>query len=150
MVGYGDTDERTNTELLTADVELLVPAVIENVIDSEVAPRVRADVIVEGANGPLTPAADDVLNDRDVVVVPDIPANAGGVTVSYFEWVQNRQRFYWSEKRVNDTLETVITDAFAELLRTFEEYGTSTLRTAAYVIATGRILTAMKQSGNRL
>ena len=84
------------------DVDLLVPAALENAIGGDIAQDVRADVIGEAANGPLTPKADDVLTDRDVAVFPDILANAGGVTVSYFEWVQNRQRFYWSEGRVND------------------------------------------------
>ncbi|MFA9517201.1 Glu/Leu/Phe/Val dehydrogenase [Halopenitus sp. H-Gu1] len=149
VVGYGDADERTNTELLTADVDLLIPAAVGNVIDDELASDVQADVIVEGANGPLTPAADDVLDDRDVVVVPDILANAGGVTVSYFEWVQNRQRFSWSEDRINDALETTITDAFDEMIRVSEDREIPSLRTAAFVIAIERVLTAMEQAGKR-
>ena len=86
--------------MLTLDVDLLIPAALENAVDEKIAKNIRADIISEAANGPLTPKADDVLKDTDVFVIPDILANAGGVTVSYFEWVQNRQRFYWSEERV--------------------------------------------------
>ncbi|MGM0606343.1 MAG: Glu/Leu/Phe/Val family dehydrogenase [Halobacteriota archaeon] len=147
--GYdGATDEFTNEDLLTLDVDILVPAALENAIDEELAKDVDADVIVEAANGPLTPRADDVLTDRDVYVIPDILANAGGVTVSYFEWVQNRQRFAWSEKRVNDELEQVIVDAFDDLMETFEDTGTPNLRTAAYVVAIERIVSAYEQGGN--
>ncbi|MEF8858343.1 MAG: Glu/Leu/Phe/Val dehydrogenase, partial [Halolamina sp.] len=99
VTGYGTAEEMTNDDLLTLDVDLLVPAALENAIDADLAADVSADVIVEAANGPLTPDADDVLTDKDVHVFPDILANAGGVTVSYFEWVQNRQRFYWDEER---------------------------------------------------
>lgn len=148
VVGYDDTDERTNEALLTADVDLLVPAAVENVIDGELAPRVQADIIVEGANGPLTTEADEILAERDVVVVPDILANAGGVTVSYFEWVQNRQRYSWSRERVNDRLETAIVDGFEDLIHTDEVYGTQSLRTAAYVIAMNRVLTAARNAGD--
>ena len=112
-------------------MDLLVPAALENAIDGDLARDVRADVIVEAANGPLTPNADDVLTERDVLVVPDILANAGGVTVSYFEWVQNRQRFYWTEERVNEELEAIIVDAFDGLVSTHEVRGTPNLRTAA-------------------
>ena len=104
-------------------------------------------MIVEAANGPLTPDADDVLTDRNVRVLPDILANAGGVTVSYFEWVQNRQRFYWDEERVNEELETVIVDAFDDLTETFENRDLPNFRTAAYVLAIERVLTASEQGG---
>ncbi|MFB6092566.1 MAG: Glu/Leu/Phe/Val dehydrogenase [Haloquadratum sp.] len=146
--GYPGAEERTNEELLTLDVDLLVPAALENAIDAELAPDVRADLIVEAANGPLTPDADDVLTARDVLVVPDILANAGGVTVSYFEWVQNRQRFSWSESRVNDELESVITDAFDDLVEAFESYDVPNFRTAAYVVAIRRIVESYDQAGN--
>jgi len=109
---------------------------------------VSADVIVEAANGPLTPRADDVLVERDVHVVPDIFANAGGVTVSYFEWVQNRQRFYWTESRVNEELERVITEAFDGIVEAFESQDVRDLRTAAYVVAIGRIVDAYEQAGS--
>ena len=148
VTGYGDTEELTNEELLTLDVDLLVPAALENAIDRELAEEVRADVIVEAANGPLTPNADDVLTERDVVVVPDILANAGGVTVSYFEWVQNRQRFSWREARVNEELEAVITDAFDGLVDALESRDLPNFRTAAYVVATRRIVDAYTEGGN--
>ncbi|MFC5365778.1 Glu/Leu/Phe/Val family dehydrogenase [Salinirubrum litoreum] len=149
VTGYADADEElTNDELLTLDVDLLVPAALENAIDGDLAEDVQADVIVEAANGPLTPDADDVLTDRDVYVFPDILANAGGVTVSYFEWVQNRQRFYWSEERVNDELETVITSAFDDLVDAYETNDLPNFRTAAYVVAIERVVRAYTQGGN--
>ena len=146
--GYGETEAMTNQELLTLDVDLLVPAALENAIDRDTATNVQADVIVEAANGPLTPDADDVLAESDVHVVPDILANAGGVTVSYFEWVQNRQRFGWTESRVNDELEAVITDAFDELVTAFDTFEVPDLRTAAYVVASQRIIESYREGGN--
>ena len=148
VVDYADADaELSNEELLTLDVDLLIPAALENAIDAGIAEAVAADVIVEVANGPLTPEADDVLADRDVYVFPDVLANAGGVTVSYFEWVQNRRRFYWSEERVNDELETAIMNAFDDLVTTFEERDLPTFRMAAYVVAIRRILDAHEEGG---
>jgi glutamate dehydrogenase (NAD(P)+) len=140
--------ELTNEELLTLDVDLLVPAALENAIDADLASDVQADVIVEAANGPLTPDADDVLVDRDVYVFPDILANAGGVTVSYFEWVQNRQRFYWTEEKVNDELERHIVEAFDGLVDAYEEYDLPNFRTAAYVVALKRVLSAYEEAGS--
>jgi glutamate dehydrogenase (NAD(P)+) len=148
VTGYENVDELTNEELLTLDVDLLIPAALENAIDRKLAEEVRAEVIVEAANGPLTPNADDVLTERDVVVIPDILANAGGVTVSYFEWVQNRQRFSWREERVNDELEAVITDAFEDLVDAYESRDLPNFRTAAYVVATRRIVDAYTEGGN--
>jgi glutamate dehydrogenase/leucine dehydrogenase len=148
VTGYeGATEELSNEELLTLDVDLLVPAALENAIDGDLASDVQADVVVEAANGPLTPEADDVLTDSDVHVFPDILANAGGVTVSYFEWVQNRQRFYWSEEKVNEELERHIVDAFDDLVRAFEEYDVPNFRTAAYVVAIRRVVSAYEESG---
>ncbi|WP_336022593.1 Glu/Leu/Phe/Val family dehydrogenase [Halobellus salinisoli] len=148
VTGYADTEELTNEELLTLDVDLLVPAALENAIDADLAEAVEADVIVETANGPLTPAADDVLTGRDVLVVPDVLANAGGVTVSYFEWVQNRQRFAWSEARVNDELESVITGAFDELVDAYKSNDLPNFRTAAYVVGIQRVADAYAEGGN--
>ena len=149
VTGYDGADEEvSNEDLLTMDVDLLVPAALENAIDEALAREVSADVIVEAANGPLTPDADDVLTERDVHVVPDILANAGGVTVSYFEWVQNRQRFYWSEDRVNDELETIIVDAFDRMTEAYESFDTPNLRTACYVNAIQRVLNAYEDAGN--
>ncbi len=148
VVGFADaTDELTNDELLTLDADVVIPAALENAVDDSLAREVQADVIVEAANGPLTPGADHVLADRDVLVVPDILANAGGVTVSYFEWVQNRQRFYWDEQRVNDELETTIVDAFDKLIDVFEARDLQRLRTAAYVLALEQVGAAYEQAG---
>jgi glutamate dehydrogenase/leucine dehydrogenase len=146
--GYeGASEELTNDELLTLDVDLLIPAALENAIDGDLAQDVRADVVVEAANGPLTPDADDVLTERGVHVLPDILANAGGVTVSYFEWVQNRQRFYWPEDRVNDELERHIVEAFEGLVAAYEDYDIPNFRTAAYVVALQRVLKAYDEAG---
>ncbi|WP_181686179.1 Glu/Leu/Phe/Val family dehydrogenase [Halorhabdus salina] len=147
VVGYSGADsELTNDELLTLDVDILVPAALENAIDGDLAKDVSADVIVEAANGPLTPEADDVLAKTDTLVIPDILANAGGVTVSYFEWVQNRTRNYWGEQRVNEELETVITDAFDDLVTAYEDEGLATLRIAAYVVALRRVIETRQQA----
>ncbi|MFB6196299.1 MAG: Glu/Leu/Phe/Val dehydrogenase, partial [Haloplanus sp.] len=149
VVGFPDAErELSNEALLTADVDLLVPAALENAVDADVARNVRADVIVEAANGPLTPDADDLLTERDVYVFPDILANAGGVTVSYFEWVQNRQRFAWTETRVNDELERIITDAFDRLVEAFDTHDVPNFRTAAYVVAIERVANAFRENGN--
>ncbi|MFB6184026.1 MAG: Glu/Leu/Phe/Val dehydrogenase, partial [Haloarculaceae archaeon] len=148
LTGFeGASEEPTNAELLTMDVDLLIPAALENAIDGDLAQDVQADIVVEAANGPLTPRADDVLTERDVPVFPDILANAGGVTVSYFEWVQNRQRFYWTEDRVNDELERVITEAFDELTDVYESYDVPNFRTAMYVVAIRRVLKASGEAG---
>ncbi|MFB6298094.1 MAG: Glu/Leu/Phe/Val dehydrogenase [Salinirussus sp.] len=147
VVGTGGTTRLSNEELLTLDVDLLVPAALENAVDREIAERLSADVVVEAANGPLTPGADDVLAETDTVVIPDILANAGGVTVSYFEWVQNRQRFQWTEQRVNEELERLITEAFDELVDTYESRDLPTFRIAMYVVAVERVRTAAEQSG---
>jgi glutamate dehydrogenase (NAD(P)+) len=148
VVGYPDADEEfTNADLLTLDVDLLIPAALANAIDEARAHEISADVISEAANGPITPAADDVLGDEDVLVIPDILANAGGVVVSYFEWVQNRQRFYWTEDRVNDELEATIVEQFWNLVDAYEERDLPSFRTAAYVVALQRVLEASEQDG---
>jgi len=148
VVGYdGASEQLTNEELLTLDVDLLVPAALENAIDAEIAEDVSADVIVEAANGPITPDADEILAEKDVHVVPDILANAGGVTVSYFEWVQNRQRFAWTEQRVNEELERLTTDAFDAMTDAHEEHDTPNFRTAMYVVSIQRVLDAAEKSG---
>ncbi|WP_121742502.1 Glu/Leu/Phe/Val family dehydrogenase [Natronorubrum halophilum] len=149
IVGYAESEEDvTNEEVLTMDVDLLIPAALENAIDADLANAVEADVISEAANGPLTPEADALLERRDVFVVPDILANAGGVTVSYFEWVQNRQRFSWTEQRVNDELEEIIVDAFVALVETLEENALDNPRTAAYVVAIQRVADAFEEAGS--
>ncbi|PSQ00909.1 glutamate dehydrogenase [Halobacteriales archaeon QS_4_70_19] len=146
--GYENAEEElTNEDLLTLDVDLLIPAALENAIDDDLAGDVQADVVVEAANGPLTPDADDVLTERGVHVFPDILANAGGVTVSYFEWVQNRQRFYWAEEKVNEELERHIVDAFDGLVAAYEERDLPNFRTAAYVVGLERVLKAYREGG---
>ena len=147
VVGYGSTEKITNEELLTLDVDLLIPAALENAIDKSIAEAVAADVIIETANGPITPAADEILTEGDIHVVPDILANAGGVIVSYFEWVQNRQRFAWTEERVNNELERRITEVFDELIEAYESTAAPSLRMAAYVVAIQRIVRAYEQGG---
>ena len=143
----GAQKEFSGEALLTLDVDLLIPAALENAIDEELAREVQADVIVEAANGPLTPRADDVLTEREVDVFPDILANSGGVTVSYFEWVQNRQRFYWDENRVNEELEAVIVEAFEDLVSAYENHDVPNYRTAAYVVAIERVVRAFEEGG---
>jgi len=147
VVDHEGVETLTNEELLTLDVDILVPAALENAIDEELANDVSAQVVVEGANGPLTPGADEVFADRDVVVVPDVLANAGGVTVSYFEWVQNRQRFYWDEETVNERLEDIIVEQFGNLVDAYEEHDLRNFRNAAYVVAIQRVVDAAKQAG---
>ena len=148
VADYGDTEAISNEELLTLDVDLLVPAALENAVDANLAERVQADVVVEAANGPLTPDADDVLTERNVWVVPDVLANAGGVTVSYFEGAQTRQRFSWTEERVNSELKRVISEGFDGLVEAYEAHDLPNLRTAAYVVALERVIDAYEQGGN--
>ncbi|QSW98260.1 Glu/Leu/Phe/Val family dehydrogenase [Haloterrigena alkaliphila] len=149
VIGFeGSEEELTNEDLLTLDVDLLIPAALENAIDADLAEDVEADVISEAANGPLTPGADEVLAEKDVFVIPDILANAGGVTVSYFEWVQNRQRFYWTEEKVNAELEELIVDAFDALVDTFETHDVDNARIAAYVVAIQRVADSFEEAGS--
>ena len=143
----GASEEITNEELLTLDVDLLIPAALENAIDEAIAQDLEADMIVEAANGPLTPDADDVLAERDVPVFPDILANAGGVTVSYFEWVQNRQGFYWTEQKVNNELERFIVAAFEDLIEGYESHDVESYREAMYIVAIKRLANAAREGG---
>lgn len=136
----------SNEELLTLDVDILIPAALGNQITEEIAPRIKAKIIVEGANGPTTVGGDKILEDNGIVVVPDILANAGGVTVSYFEWVQNLQRLRWVEEEINERLENIMIKAFNDVWTTAEKAGTS-LRMGAYMVAVDRIVTASKMRG---
>ncbi|HEX6203883.1 MAG TPA: Glu/Leu/Phe/Val dehydrogenase dimerization domain-containing protein [Thermoanaerobaculia bacterium] len=138
VVGFPGTDAIDNQALLTLDCDVLVPAALGGVFTAENAPEVRARLIVEGANGPTEPEADRVFRRRGVEVVPDIYANAGGVTVSYFEWVQNIQRFSWEAERVDAELERVMTRAWRDLVGVAKS-GKLPLRTAAFVLAIGRV-----------
>jgi glutamate dehydrogenase (NAD(P)+) len=141
-----DGEEITNEALLELDCDILVPAAVEDQITAENAPKLRCRMIVEGANGPMTPDADDVLFRRNIFVVPDILANAGGLTVSYFEWVQNLQELLWNEEEVSDRLQRIMKRAFAEVLSTAQENKVH-MRTAAYIIGVGRVARAMALRG---
>ena len=138
LKGYAAAERISNDELLTADVDALIPAAIEDVITVDVAERLQADVVVEAANGPTTFDAAGVLVDRGIPVVPDILANAGGVIVSYLEWVQNSQQYSWEVGEVNRDLEERLTTAFDEMLAAYEQKEIPDLRTAAYTIALER------------
>ncbi|MDX2132852.1 MAG: Glu/Leu/Phe/Val dehydrogenase [Planctomycetota bacterium] len=142
------TREITNAQLLELDVDLLVPAAIENVITEDNAGRVRAKAILELANGPCTPEADVILKKNGVRVVPDILANAGGVTVSYFEWTQNKSGFYWDLPRIHDELRKKMSSEFAEVFELAEEKDIS-MRTAAYAHALQRLAPALESTGTR-
>ncbi len=136
----------SNEELLTLDVTVLAPAALENQINETNADQIKAKIIVEGANGPTTVAADNILNQKGVVVVPDILANAGGVIVSYFEWVQNIQSVSWNEEEVNEKLKNIMHKAFCDVWNLSQEKQES-LRTAAYLIAVKRVVEAKKIRG---
>ncbi len=138
VVGFTGTKEITNAELLELDVDILVPSALENVITKENAPNIKAKAIVELANGPTTPEADELLNQQGVIVVPDVLANAGGVTVSYFEWDQNVKGEHWSEPDVLQKLEDIMRKAFTEIWETKEQYGVD-MRTSAFVKAIERV-----------
>ncbi len=144
--GFAGATDMTNDELLAIECDILVPAALENAITKEIAPRVAAKAVVELANGPTTPEADAILFEKGIVVVPDILANAGGVTTSYFEWVQNNQGYYWSEAEVLQKLEPIMVTAFADVWANKEEFGTD-MRSAAYIHATRRIAEAMQARG---
>jgi len=146
LKGYGNAQKISNDELLTLDVDVLVPAAREDQITKYVAERVRAKIIAEGANGPTTPEADAILNDNGVLVVPDILANAGGVTVSYFEWVQDRQGYFWTLDRVNRRLDRMMTAAFQTVFDEAQKHDVS-MRIGAYVLAIHKVATALKLRG---
>jgi glutamate dehydrogenase (NAD(P)+) len=141
VAGYPGTDRITNEELLELDCEVLVPAALENEITKENADRVKARIISEGANGPTTPEADDIFFDKGAFVIPDILANAGGVTVSYFEWVQGLQSFFWSEDEVNNNLEKIMVRAFQDVLAISQKREVN-MRIAAYILAIDRVANA--------
>ncbi len=144
--GAPGTDPVSNEELLTMDVDILVPAALENQITKENAGKVKAKIVAEAANGPTTPDADEVLAKNGIFVCPDILANAGGVTVSYFEWVQNVQAYAWTEEDVNAKLEKAMTRSFTEVVTIRDKYDVD-MRTAAYVLAVGRVAEAIRLRG---
>jgi glutamate dehydrogenase (NAD(P)+) len=144
--GFPDADPFTNEELFGLDVDVLIPAALENQITTENAGTIKARIVVEGANGPTTPEAHKMMHDRGVFIVPDILANAGGVTGSYFEWVQNRHGYYWTESDVNQRLEAKMVEAFNAVLKTSLKY-TADMRTAAYIEAIDRVATVTRMRG---
>jgi glutamate dehydrogenase (NAD(P)+) len=146
VAGFPDADPLTNDELWGLDVDILIPAALENQITAENAPRIRAKILTEGANGPTTPEAHKILHERGVFVIPDILANSGGVTTSYFEWVQDRQGYFWTEKEVNERLEFKMCEAFDAVLQTSLKYRVD-LRTAAYIVAINRVATVTRMRG---
>jgi glutamate dehydrogenase (NAD(P)+) len=135
-----------NERLFAMDVDVLVPAALENQITLENAPSIRARIVAEGANGPTTPEAHRVLHERGIFVIPDILANAGGVTTSYFEWVQDRHGYFWTETEVNSRLEDKMVEAFKDVLQTSIKYKTD-MRTAAYIVAINRVATVTRMRG---
>jgi glutamate dehydrogenase (NAD(P)+) len=146
VVGYPGTDTITNAELLELDVDVLVPAALEGVVHEGNADRIRARFVVEGANGPTTPDADAVLEGNGVRVVPDVLANAGGVAVSYFEWVQDLQAYFWTEDEVNDRLKRLMASAYDQVSELARDRQVS-LRTAAQMIGVGRVAEAHRTRG---
>ena len=146
LAGMPDTEEITNDDLLLLDCDVLAPCALEQVITTENADKIRAGMVCEGANGPVTPEADLILEDRGILVLPDVLANAGGVVVSYFEWVQGLQEYFWKETEVNAKLNDIITRAFAETWRWHEERSLP-MRQSAYAIAVGRVAEATTTRG---
>ncbi len=139
-------DTITNKELLELECDILVPAAVENQITEENAPNIKADIVVEAANGPTTLKATEILTERGVLIVPDVLASAGGVTVSYFEWVQNNQGFYWSEEEIEKKLEAVMVKAFNNVYETAETRGVD-MRLAAYMVGVRKMAEACKFRG---
>lgn len=143
VIGFPASKNITNNELLELECEILIPSALENQITQENAHNIKAKVVAEGANGPTTPEADKILHERGIFVIPDILANAGGVTVSYFEQVQNQMNYYWTEEEVRGKLEAIMHKSFREVVATSEEYDIP-MRTAAYMLATRRIANVIK------
>jgi glutamate dehydrogenase (NAD(P)+) len=142
----GGGTKLSSQDIVFMPCEILVPAAMENQITSENAHRVETRILVEGANGPTTPPADEVLGQKGVFIIPDILANAGGVTVSYFEWVQDRQGFFWREKEVNERLQDVMENSFEEVVRYAETHGVNN-RIASYMLAIDRVAAVLKLRG---
>lgn len=146
IINLPEAENITNEELLELDVDILVPAALEDVITEKNARSIKAKLVAEGANGPTTPEADDILFKNDITMIPDILANSGGVSTSYLEWVQNLQHLYWSAEEVDQRLKAIMTKAFAEVWRTTQEHNLD-MRTGAYIYAIGKVRDAMKIRG---
>jgi glutamate dehydrogenase (NAD(P)+) len=146
IYGFSGAETIDTADLLVSDCDLLIPAATENQITSRNADRIKARIIVEGANGPTTAAADDILADKKVFIVPDILANAGGVTASYFEWVQDRQGYFWKEAVVNEQLEHIMRESFTDVVSYAETHDVNN-RIAAYMLAIDRVASTIRQRG---
>ncbi len=146
LAGFTEATKITNEDLLTLAVDLLVPAAMEDVITATNAPNIKAKLIVEGANGPTSSKADSIINEKGIMVVPDILANAGGVTVSYFEWVQNRLGYKWTADRVNRRSDRIMKDAFNNVYKTSQDYKVP-MRIAAYMVAIDKVAKTYKFRG---
>jgi glutamate dehydrogenase (NAD(P)+) len=146
LQGFPGVKEIAPNDALEVDCDILCPSALENSITAANVGKVKAKIIAELANGPTTPAADRVLEAEGVMLIPDILANAGGVTVSYYEWVQDQYSFFWSEKRINQTLEDTMGDAFHKVHQTAQRYGTD-MRTGAYILAIDRVAEATRVRG---
>jgi glutamate dehydrogenase/leucine dehydrogenase len=144
--GFAGAEPVRTDEMLALDCEIFIPAALENSITAENAGKIKARIIAEAANGPTTPEADKILHEKGVFLLPDILANAGGVTVSYFEWVQDNYSFFWKEKDVNANLQDVMVNAFSEVLATSKKYNID-MRRAAYVLAVNRVSEAIRVRG---
>ncbi len=146
VVGFPGSTEVTNAELLELPCDILVPAALENQITQDNAPRIQAKIVAEAANGPTTPEADVILHDRGIFLIPDILCNAGGVTVSYFEWVQDMQSFFWTEERINESLKGIMDRAFEDVYAMSRRHEVD-MRTAAYMVAVARVAEATTLRG---
>jgi glutamate dehydrogenase (NAD(P)+) len=146
LAGLKGAEEISNDDLLLLECDVLAPCALEQVITSENAAEVKAKIVAEGANGPITPSADEILEEKGVLILPDILANAGGVVVSYFEWVQGLQEYFWKEPEVNSKLRDIVTRAFNETWHVYEDRQT-TMRNAAYGVAVGRVSEATVTRG---
>ena len=146
LAGFFGAEPISDEDFWQSECEYFIPAALEGQVTPERARNLRTRIVVEGANGPTTPAADDVLQERDILVIPDVLANAGGVTVSYFEWVQDFSSFFWSEEEINARLESIMMKAFAAIWQAAQERKVS-VRTAAFIIACQRVLAAREQRG---
>ena len=146
ILGFRNAEATPSEELLTSECDILIPAATENVITSRNADKIQARIVVEGANGPTTAVADEMLAEKRIFVVPDILANAGGVTASYFEWVQDRQGYFWKEAVVNEQMETILRDSFEDVVRYAEAHNVNN-RIAAYMLAIDRVAFTIRQRG---
>jgi glutamate dehydrogenase (NAD(P)+) len=144
--GFAGAEVVSDDSFWDVECDILIPAALEGQITAANAGRIKARMVIEGANGPTTPAADDILHDRNILVLPDVIANAGGVTVSYFEWVQDFSSFFWSEDEINARLVRIMKEAFAGVWQISQDYKVS-LRTATFIIACKRILHARELRG---